>query len=116
VYAHFPGDAVHPPADSPKTDMTILPRLALTMSKSRIRRGRRVRARGTVTPPVATTSAVLTLERRERGRWRRIGRSTIPVADGRYSLPLRLVRPGRYRVTVAVPGATAARTVRATKL
>jgi hypothetical protein len=86
------------------------------MAASRIRRGRRVRARGTVTPPTAATSAVLVLERRERGRWRRIGRSTIPVVDGRFGLPLRLIRTGRYRVTVAVPGATAARTVRATKL
>jgi hypothetical protein len=116
VYARFPGDDAHPPADSPKTDMTILPRLGLTMAASRIRRGRRVRARGTVAPPTAATSAVLVLERRERGRWRRIGRSTIPVVDGRFGLPLRLIRTGRYRVTVAVPGATAARTVRATKL
>jgi hypothetical protein len=115
LYARFPGDDAHPPADSPKTDMTVLPRLALTLSAPRIRPGRRVRARGTLTPALPGAAVELVLERRERGRWRRIGRSPVPVVDGRYSLPLRLVRPGRYRVTVAVPGATAARTVRATR-
>jgi hypothetical protein len=113
VFARFTGDALHPPADSPRMTVTVLPRLALRLSRAMVRRGRRVRASGTVTPPGARR-AVLLVERREPGRWRRVERRRIPVVAGRYSASVRLARAGRHRITVSVPGATASRTVRAT--
>ena len=113
VFARFPGDGLHAAADSPRMTVTILPRLALRLSRAQVRRGRQVRASGTVTPPGARR-AVLVVERREPGRWRRLERRRIPVVAGRYAATVRLARPGRHRITVSVPGATVSRSVRAT--
>jgi hypothetical protein len=113
VFARFPGDGLHPAADSPRMTVTVLPRLALSLSRATVRRGRRVRASGTITPP-GTRRAVLTVERREPGRWRRVERRRVPVVGGRFSASVRLTRAGRHRITVSVPGATGARSVRAT--
>jgi hypothetical protein len=111
VFARYPGDGLRRAADSPKTDITILPRLTLALSAPRLRRGRRVRAAGTVTPALAT-SAVVVVEWRVRGAWRRVGRRRVPVVAGRFATRVRLRRAGRHRITVVVPGAVAARQVR----
>jgi hypothetical protein len=113
VYARYPGDGAHPTTDSPPTQVTILPRLALALSAARIRPGRRVRVRATVTPAAAAARAELLVEHRDRGRWRAVRRRRVAIRAGRVDLHVRLRRPGRYRLTLAVPGASVARAVRA---
>jgi hypothetical protein len=95
---------VRPPADSPGTAVTILPELAVGLSHATVRPGRRVAVRGTVTPAGATRAEVF-LERQDGRRWRGVRRRRVPVRRGRYGFFVRLPKAGRYRLTVAVPGA-----------
>ncbi|HWT22624.1 MAG TPA: N-acetylmuramoyl-L-alanine amidase, partial [Solirubrobacteraceae bacterium] len=113
VAARYPGDGERPPADSPPTEVTILPRLAVELSTREVRAGRRVAVRGSVTPPGAVRAEVF-VEHREDGRWRRIRHRRVAVRGDRYGFFVRLRRPGGYRITVAVPGAKVTRAVRAT--
>ena len=90
VFARFPGDGVHAAADSPRMTVTILPRLALRLSRAQVRRGRQVRASGTVTPPGA---------RRGRARRRAAGARALAAPgappDPGGGGPLRRDRPAR---------------------
>ena len=113
VAARYLGDGVRPPADSPGTAVTILPELAVGLSRASVRAGRRVAVRGTVTPAGAPRAEVI-VERREGRRWRAVRRRRVAVRNGRYGFFVRLRQAGRYRVTVAVPGAVVTRAVHAT--
>ena len=108
VAARYLGDGVRPPADSPGTAVTILPELAVALSRTSVRPGRRVAVRGTVTPAGATRAEVF-LERRDGRRWRGVRRRRVGIRNGRYGFFVRLPKAGRYRVTVAVPGAVETR-------
>ncbi len=50
-----------------------------------------------------------------RGGFRRVRRRRVRLRGGRYLRFFRIGRPGLYRVTVRVPGATAQRFVRVTR-
>ena len=76
------------------------------LSTRRIRRGRRVAVSGVVAP--ATTPRVdVLLERKVRGRYRRVRRRRLPVRDGALPAhPAARRARGLYRVTVSVDGAS----------
>jgi hypothetical protein len=111
VRARFPGDATRTPLESSSLKITIFPSIAMVLSSRRIRRRRRLAVSGEVTPATATHVIVL-LDRKVRGRYRRVRRRRVALTGGRY---LRVFRPGRaglYRVTVRVPGASVRQYVR----
>ena len=111
IRARFPGDAVRGPLESSAVALTVVPRLALGLSSTRIRRGRRVAVSG-VLAPASDTRLQLLLERRSRRGYKRVRRRRIPVRKGRYLRFLRPSRRGLYRVTVSVEGASARQYVR----
>jgi hypothetical protein len=91
--------------------ITVVPKLELGMSARRIRRRRRLAVSGVVTPS-NESHAVMLLERRVRGRYRRVRRRRAVLNDGRFLRLFRPTRPGLYRVTVRVAGASARKHVR----
>ena len=90
-----------------------MPSLALGLSTRHLRRGRRVAVSGVVSPP-PTGPAQLVLERKVRGRYKRVRRRRLAVRGGRYLRTLRPSRPGLYRVTVRVDGVSARQYMRVT--
>ena len=81
--------------------------LAMALSSRRIRRGRRVAVSGVVTP-AADGQVVVLLERKVRGRYRRVRSRRVALNNGRYLRFFKPTRRGLYRVTVRVPGASGA--------
>jgi hypothetical protein len=105
VRARFPGDATRAAMESSTLEITLVPKLAMSLSGKRIRRGRRVAVSGVVWPQPASAAQLL-LERKVGGRYKRVRRRRLPVRNTRY---LRYLRPrarGLYRVTVSIDGAT----------
>jgi hypothetical protein len=105
IRARFPGDATRSALESSSLAITLVPRLSMFLSSRRIRRRRRVRVRGIVAPTPSTPVELL-LERKVRGRYRRVRRRRLPVRNSRYRRALRPSRPGLYRITVSVDGAS----------
>jgi hypothetical protein len=83
----------------------------MAVSSRRLRRRRRLAVSGVVTPARESHVTVL-LERKVRGRYRRVRKRRAVLSDGRYLRFFRPTRPGLYRVTVRVPGASARQYVR----
>ena len=114
IRARFPGDATRGPLESGPLAITIVPRLALAVSSSRIRRRRRLAVGGVVTP-ATERDVVVSIERKVRGGFRSVRRRRARLRNGRYLSTFRLRRRGLYRVTVSLPGASAQRIVRVTR-
>ena len=111
VRARFPGDATRAPLESTSLAITILPRLALAVSSRWVPRGADIAVSGVAWPSTADSVALL-LDRKVRGRYRRVRRHRVPLRATRYRRLLRPARRGLYRVTVRVDGATAREYVR----
>ena len=62
----------------------------------------------------APAAASLLLERKVRGRYKRVRRRRLPVRNSRFLRVLRPSRPGLYRVTVSVDGASVRQYLRVT--
>ena len=112
VRARFPGDGTRAPLESSTLKITVVPTLALGLSTRHLRRGRRVAVSGVVSP--APGAAQLTLDRKVRGRYKRVRRRRLPVRDSRFLRFLRPSRRGLYRVTVSVDGASTRQYLRVT--
>ena len=113
VRARFPGDATRPALESSSLTITLVPKLSMFLSARRIRRGSSISVRGIVAP--ATSARVdLVLERKVRGRYKRVRRRRVPVRNTRYLRSLRPSRPGLYRISVSVDGASTRQYVRVT--
>jgi hypothetical protein len=113
IRARFPGDATRAALESSSLKITLVPKLSMFLSSRRFRRGRRVRVSGYLAP--ATSARVdLLLERKVAGRYRRVRRRRLPVRDTRFQRFLRPSRPGLYRITVSVDGASTRQYVRVT--
>jgi hypothetical protein len=103
IRARFPGDATRAALESSSLTITLIPKIALSLSGKRIRRGRRIAVSGVVWPQPASPATLL-LERKVGRRYKRVRRRRLRVRDTRY---LRFLRPsarGLYRVTVSVDG------------
>ena len=111
VRARFPGDAARAALESSSTRIRITPNLSLALSSRRIRRRRRLVARGFV-DPVTDTSVRIILERKVGRRYVRVNKRSASVAGGGFERTLRPARTGLYRVTVRVSGASARQYVR----
>ena len=111
VRARFPGDAARAPMESEPLRITVVPQLAMAVSSRRLRRRRRLAVSGVLVPATESHVVVL-LERKVGGRYRRVRRRRALVSGGRYLRFFRPARPGLYRVTVRVPGASARQYVR----
>jgi len=89
--------------------VTVLARLNISLNKSRIRLGRRVRVSGTADP---ATRVRLMLDLRSRRRWRRQRTRLLRVRSGVYNAYVRPRGRGKYRVTVQVGSIKRRRTLR----
>jgi hypothetical protein len=105
IRARFPGDATRAALESSTLEITLAPNLEMSLSGKRVRRGRRVAVSGVVWPQPPSPGELL-LERKVRGRYRRIRRRRLRIRDTRYLRFLRPRRRGLYRVTVRVDGAS----------
>ena len=105
IRARFPGDATRAALESSSLTITLIPKLAMSLSGRRVRRGRRVAVSGVVWPQ-PPGAAELLLERKVRGGYKRIRRRRLPVRNTRYLRYLRPTARGLYRVTVRVDGAS----------
>jgi N-acetylmuramoyl-L-alanine amidase len=111
IRARFPGDTARAALESSSLKITLVPRLSLFLSARRIRRGSRIRVSGYVAPATSPRVTML-LERKVRGRYRRVRRRRLAVRNTRFRGSLRPSRPGLYRVTVSVDGASTRQYVR----
>jgi hypothetical protein len=111
IRARFAGDATRAPLESGSLKITVVPALAMGVSSRRVKRRRRLAVSGLVTPSTESHVVVL-LERKVRGRYRRVRRRRAALHNGRYLRFFRPTRPGLYRVTVRLPGASARQYVR----
>jgi uncharacterized protein with LGFP repeats len=113
IRARFPGDATRAALESSSLTITLIPRLSMNLSRRRLRRRRAVTVRGSVAPATSTRVDLL-LERKVAGRYRRVRRRRVPIRSARYVRALRPSRPGLYRITASVDGASTRQYVRVT--
>jgi hypothetical protein len=109
VRAVFAGDSTRAPLVSAPRAVSVLARLNIALSNSRLRLGRRVRVRGTAEP---ATRVRLMLDLRSRRRWRRHRTRLLRVRRGVYNAYVRPRSRGKYRVTVQVGKVIRRRTLR----
>jgi hypothetical protein len=83
-------------AVSPSVAVEVLPVLQARAAARRVRAGGLVAVSGSVTPQRAVNVLV---ERKVRGRWRRVGTVRVKVRRGRFSARVRLRSAGLYRLT-----------------
>jgi hypothetical protein len=95
--AVYSGDSTRPRVESETVRIDVIPRMAITLDKTRIRPGKQVRVTGTVDPAQMVQCVV---ERRVGRRWITERSRTLTVVDGTFGLKVRLPRRGSYRVTV----------------
>jgi hypothetical protein len=96
--AVFAGDAVRGRLVSPSRHIAVLPKLNLTLGRTRVRLGESFKAQGRASAPAE--SVKLTLQRRSRRRWVKERRRVLPVSGDAYTARLRPRYRGKYRVTV----------------
>jgi len=101
--ARFAGDGARPALASQPLDLTLKPELLAEVSRTHLRRGRKLTVRGRITPEAEAVT--LKWERKVGSRYRRVRTRTITVTDSRFKATLRPSRASLYRVTVKVPGA-----------
>jgi hypothetical protein len=111
IKARFPGDAARGPMESGSLRIRVVPKLALGVSRRHLRRRRRLAVSGVLTPANEPKITIL-LERKVRGRYRRVRKRRVRVENGRFLRFFRPARRGLYRVTARVPGATQRQYVR----
>jgi hypothetical protein len=99
--AVFAGDGARAAIISPPRKITVLARLNIKLSQSRLRLGRRARVRGTADP---ATQVRLMLDVRSRRRWVRARTRLVRVRRGAYNAWVRPRGRGKYRITVQVGG------------
>jgi hypothetical protein len=109
VRATFAGDSTRAPLVSAPRSVSVLARLNLALSNSRLRLGRRVRVSGTAQP---ATHVRLMLDLRRRRRWRRQRTRLLRVRSSVYNAYVRPRARGKYRVTVQVGSIIRRRTLR----
>jgi hypothetical protein len=95
--AVFPGDATRAPIASKPVRVDVIPRMSMTLGKSRIKLGKQVTMTGTVDPAQLVQCV---LERSVGRRWVTERARNLAVVGGTYGLKLRPRRRGVYRVTV----------------
>jgi hypothetical protein len=103
VQARFAGDGARPALTSQPLEITVKPELLVEVSRTHLRRGRKLKVRGRITPEA--DAVTLKWERKVGRRYRRIRTRTLAVADGRFTATMRPTRATLYRVTVKAPGA-----------
>jgi hypothetical protein len=111
IRARFPGDSTRAAMESGSIRITVVPILAMAVSRRRLRRRRRLAVSGVVTPAHETHVRVM-IHRKVRGRYRLVRKRRARLRDGRYLRYFRPARPGLYRVTVRVAGVKARQYVR----
>jgi N-acetylmuramoyl-L-alanine amidase len=111
IRARFPGDATRAALESSSLRITLVPKLSLFLSSRRVSRGSRIRVSGYLAPATSARVDVL-LERKVRGRYRRLRRWRLPVRNTRFRGGVRPSWPGLYRITVSVDGASTRQYVR----
>jgi hypothetical protein len=92
-----------PAAASPATLVASAVRVSLHATRTHVRRGRRVRFSGLVTPP--EVGSLFYLQRRRHGRWVTVKGGVVRHAPGgvsRFGKTIRIRHFGRYRVLVGV--------------
>jgi hypothetical protein len=112
VRAVFPGDAGRPRLESTPITVRIVPSVKISVSKTRVRRGRAIKVRGTMSP--ASPRVTVTFERRVGRRWRKVQKKRIAVRDGAFTTIVRPPVRGRYRLSVSGGGITRRRRITAT--
>jgi hypothetical protein len=100
--AVFPGDSTRARVESKPVRVDVIPRMAITLDKRTMRRGKRVTVQGTVDPAQLVQCVV---ERRVGRRWVTERARNLNVVDGTFGLKVKLRRRGRYRIT-AISGTT----------
>jgi hypothetical protein len=108
--AVFAGDAARGPLTSAQRRILVLPRVNLSLGRTRVQLGKTFSAQGHATAPAQ--SVKLTLQRRGRRRWYREQRRVLPIANDGYSARLRPRMRGKYRVTVQAGGVTRSRVLK----
>lgn len=83
---------------SPQFAVAVGTKVTATVATTRIQAGRSVAIAGQVRPHAA--ARVLIERDIGGGRWRRVGEAPLKVRQTRFSDPVRLARPGLYRLTV----------------
>jgi hypothetical protein len=95
--AVFAGDASRGRVESKPVRVDVIPRMAIKLDKTTMRRGKSVNITGTVDPSQLVQCVV---ERRVGRRWVTQRSRNLNVVDGTYGLRVKLTRRGSYRVTV----------------
>jgi hypothetical protein len=95
--AVFAGDAARGRVESKAVRIDVIPRMAIKLDRTTMRRGKSVKITGTVDPSQLVQCVV---ERRVGRRWVTERSRNLNVVDGTYGLKVRLRRRGSYRVTV----------------
>jgi hypothetical protein len=95
--AVFPGDSTHGRVESKAVRVDVIPRMAIALDRTKMRRGKRVRITGTVDPSQLVQCVI---ERRVGRRWVTERARNLTVVDGTYGLRVKLRRRGSYRITV----------------
>ena len=107
----YPGVGTSPtptPTPTPTPAPTVTPKVTLTLSGLRsgvLRLGRRVTAKGTVTPTsLAGSKVALTLQKKKGARWVKVQMAAATIgATSAYSWKYKATRTGSYRVRAAIP-------------
>jgi hypothetical protein len=95
--AVFAGEGGHGRMESSPLSLTVLPRLTIGLTKTRLRLGRTVTVDGTA--ELADTVSLVLESRTRRGRWKRERTRALSVQEGVWEVRLRPRRRTRYRVT-----------------
>jgi len=114
IRARFPGDGARPAMESTSVRVKIVPLLDMTVSKTHLRRGRELAISGILWSRANEARVDVLIERKVRGRYKKVRLRHAKVTDHRYLRSLRPGTPGLYRITVSVPGARQRRYVRVT--
>ena len=109
VRAVFAGGGGRPRIESEARRVTVLARLNLTLDRTRLRLGRRVRVTGVADP---ATRVRLTLQLRSRRRWLTTRRRLIRVRGGTYGAYVRPAGRGKYRISAQVGRIVRRRTIK----
>ena len=99
VRAVFGGGRGQGRMESSPISLTVLPRLTIGLTKTRLRLGRTVTVDGTA--ELADTVSLVLERRTRRGRWKRERKRALSVQEGVWEVRLRPRRRTRYRVTAA---------------
>jgi N-acetylmuramoyl-L-alanine amidase len=110
VRAVFAGDSGRARLESAPRRVTVLARLNLTLSRTRLRLGSRARVTGVADP---ATHVRLTLQYRSRRRWVTRTRRLVRVRRGAYRTTVRPAWRGKWRVSTQVGRIVRRRTLRA---